>query len=209
MLPSSLKFFRDGGNELIYQSIETDAKKPLLVYVFGGYLGDSSQSWLKTQRPEKLHVFEPVPVYANRISERFRGDDAVSVHVFGIGTEDKKATFVMAGQATTDIHGSRSSQVSPGEKVEVIFRNPSALGPILGGKNRTRVLEINIEGGEYDLIRVLSKEDLIQEFTHLFVQFHELPDSTTKELASCREILELTHELVWSYEMVWDYWRKI
>lgn len=67
--------------------------------------------------------------------------------------------------------------------------------------------KINIEGGEYELLKHLAREDALRHMRHLQVQFHMI-DGHDYE-AEYREVAGLlgkTHQIQWRYPFVWESW---
>lgn len=47
-------------------------------------------------------------------------------------------------------------------------------------------MEINIEGGEYELIRSLSAVGLLERVVNVFVQFHDVGQDTEEQVGRAR-----------------------
>ena len=186
--------------------IEPCAEK---IVIFGGYLGDSAKSWLDKFPGATIHVFEPVEEYANAIVSRFESHN-VLVHPFGIAKLAEERTFVGGGDAASQ-SGLRTDSPRVGDPTErnVIFKSLSDFHEILPKGTRIEVLEINIEGGEYELIPLLSTTGFLDAVLNIFIQFHSIGDDTEEKIFTVRRTLETTHSLVWSYEFQWDFWRKL
>ena len=54
--------------------------------------------------------------------------------------------------------------------------------------------EINIEGGEYELIRGLSEIGFLERIQNVFVQFHDIGQETEEQIGRARARLEVTHD---------------
>ena len=68
------------------------------------------------------------------------------------------------------------------------------------------VMEINIEGGEFELIELLDEHQLLSRIGTVFVQFHDIGEKTREHVESARQTLRQTHRQLWSYDMVWECW---
>lgn len=206
-LPPGLQFLRDGGLRKIWDSVvEPDVGT---IVIFGGYLGDSAQSWLDKFPQATIHVFEPVEEYASSIKRRFDGREVI-VYPFGIAKNSENRIFVGEGDATSQT-GVRKDKSSLTDSVRraVLFKSVSVLREAFPEGAQVDVLEINIEGGEYELLPVLHSAGFLESVSNVFLQFHTIGNSTEENVARVRGLLKPTHSLVWSYELRWDFWRKL
>lgn len=203
-LPPVLQFKRDGWNEKIYGSVSSART----IVVFGGYLGDSTASWLERFPNAKLLVFEPVEPFADAIRERFRGT-GVEVFNFGISGNAERRTFHLMGDATSGLTVARLGQVAAGPtSTEVEFKPIGELEELFGLHGDIDVLEINIEGGEYELLKLLHQESLLANAGKIFVQFHTVGSKTNAQVRCASNLLSKTHTLTWRYKLVWDLWER-
>lgn len=174
--------------------------------MFGGFLGNSVQAWLNRVPSSRAHVFEPIPVFANELEQKFLGQHVV-VHAFGVGPKLEEREFRLLGDSTffsslnRDVVGSKSASTH-----KVMFRRASDVALLL--PKDIGVMEINIEGGEYELIPLLNETGILGRTNFLFVQFHDVGKGTNHSISSSRAILEESHEMVWCYELVWELWKR-
>ena len=73
------------------------------------------------------------------------------------------------------------------------------------------LFHINIEGGEYELIRRMIETNMIIHINSLQVQFHEWYPSQKESRVLRNQIhdeLNKTHKLDYSYDFVWEKWSK-
>lgn len=203
-----LQFRRDGGPRKIWDSVVEPV--PSTIVIFGGYLGDSAQGWLEKFPSATIHVFEPVQEYANSIQRRFHGRN-VLVHPFGIASHAARRIFLGDGHSTAEIgvrpHVFRDPEGFVQRAVD--FKSITIFRELFPKGAPIDVLEINIEGGEYELLPVLHSAGSLVSASNIFVQFHSIGDRTEESISSVRELLRCTHFLVWSYELQWDFWRKL
>jgi hypothetical protein len=209
-LSPGLQFLRDGGSRKIWDSVvEPHAD---MIVIFGGYLGDSAQNWLKRFPQATIHVFEPVHEYAASIARRFDGRNVV-VHPFGIARDAEKRIFLGEGDSTfgVDLRGLRGevSETMASVQRAVDFESVEILREIFPKGAVIDVLEINIEGGEYELLPLLHSTGLLSLVSNLFLQFHAIGRQPEESILGIRNLLKTHHSLVWSYELRWDFWRKL
>lgn len=198
------RFVRDGLNSKLYSSVP--AARVSEVIVFGGFKGASVAGWLGKNPLATVHTYEPVTEYADILSNRFSGK-RVLVHRFGVGREGGSRTFRSMSDATSEYPGKSSVRLDEGATVEVAFK--TAIEAARAWPAKIDVAEVNIEGGEYELLSALSEANLVSRIRDVFVQFHDIGADTPTLLEEARRILAQTHRLVWCYEMVWEYWTRL
>lgn len=199
------QFKRDGWDKKIYRSIPVSPQRSIVV--FGGYKGDSTSAWLSRLPNSHVNVFEPVGEFAQELRERFNSRD-VTVHEFGISKAKELRQFVLMNDSTF------ASETQPmvalrnlESRISVQFLPVSVLDVLL--PTSVDVLEINIEGGEYELISLLCASKFMERVSRVFVQFHPVHEHTPRLIEAARQELSKSHRQVWSYEMVWEMWENL
>jgi FkbM family methyltransferase len=185
-------FWKRGGNSQIYPDGTLVAHR---VIDFGGYMGEYAEEVLKTGNPQ-VFIFEPVKDFYDIIKNKFSGQTHVEVVNYAIGTSSRKEKIGLSGAAS-------GINIVAEKMVEIEFKTPDCYPHVFG--NETDICKINIEGGEYELIRAMHASSVIQNINTLFIQFHEHP---TESMLETRKILEETHERIWSYDFVWERWNR-
>ena len=196
------RFVRDGLNSRIYSSVPNSELSQVLV--FGGYKGDSVEGWLARRPTALIHAYEPVPDYADHLRQRF-SESPVIVHERGVGERGGSRTFSIMSDATSGHPGITETSSEQHESVRVRFE--SAKKAASGWADRIGVAEINIEGGEYELLSALAEVGVLSRIKHIFVQFHDVGKDTELLVTEARRQLSRAHHQVWNYEMVWEYWK--
>ena len=77
----------DGGDSQFRFDYELTPES--VVLDVGGYEGQWATDLYARQRC-RIHIFEPVPAFADAIRERFSGNGDVSVHTYAIGSGSRK-----------------------------------------------------------------------------------------------------------------------
>jgi FkbM family methyltransferase len=190
------RWIRDGGNRRRTLGL---ALRPTDVALdFGGFRGDYAEELLRRYGCT-VHVFEPVPEFAKGIKKRFRDDDrAVVVHEYAVGRSDRTLKMHVAGDA--------SGAFAPGPEVEV--RVVAARSLVEQLPLRIPVAKVNIEGGEFELIPALHEAGLLDRIDRLFIQFHQVGDTSGEDRRACQRLLEKTHRCEWDYPFVWESWSR-
>ena len=185
---------RAGGNRL--RTEELDLTPGDVVLDFGGYRGEYAET-LIARYGCTVHVFEPVPEFADYIRSR-SSDERLRIHQVAIGPERTKQTLYL-GEDATGIGIS-------GEQVEIDVESPAYLTErgIVGA----RLAKINIEGGEYSMLPALDDSGLLENIERIFVQFHSIDAGSEADRARCRALLRKHHDCDWEYSFVWESWTK-
>jgi hypothetical protein len=188
------KFFRDGGRGGARLLILENQKH---VMDFGGYKGEFSEEILKSNPGVSIQLFEPIHEFAQICIAKFRSFPQVQVFDFAIGRNHEQRTFFQSGPST-----SQYLRLSQG--TSQIVANFVAARDFDDWRNSS-LAKINIEGGEYELIPVLSEIGVLPKIQTLLIQFHR---TENMDMELCYSILRRTHDQVWSYPFVWERWDK-
>ncbi len=190
------RFLRDGGDELLISNFKlaTDS----WVIDIGGFLGDWTAAMLDRYNARYI-IVEPVPQFANQISERFSDQPNVQLLEFVIGISEGTQQLYVNGEAT----GSSAS----GSPIIVNQQPISRLVSRIDG-DTVGVASINIEGGEYELLEMLLESGEIARFNVLLIQFHQVNDYSPERYLKIQSGLAVSHNLSWDYSFVWQRWDK-
>jgi hypothetical protein len=75
--------------------------------------------------------------------------------------------------------------------------------------SEVRLVKINIEGGEYELLQYIIEKGLMKNIVDLQVQFHLIEGMDCDKLYSeLAKELSKTHKLTWRYPFVWENWQR-
>jgi hypothetical protein len=70
-----------------------------------------------------------------------------------------------------------------------------------------RLVKINIEGGEYQLLDYIIEKGLMNNIVDLQVQFHLVEGADSeREYELLAKRLSVTHDLTWRYPFCWENW---
>ena len=194
-LSSYDKYRRDGYDSLITMNLGLD--KSSNVVEVGGYLGSWSSQILELYKCN-LQIFEPVPEYFALLHEKFSQFENISLYNFGLAPESVWVNFGLDGPGT--------GLSSDGDNVQVELRAVQDVIHIL--PSRIDLIAINIEGGEYSLIPEFQRYKLLDRCDTIFIQFHCLDSNSKRQRQICRKLLSKTHTLSWTYDFVWEAWKR-
>jgi len=195
--PTTLdRWYLDRGDETL--RLDYPITTESVVLDFGGYEGQWAES-IRQRFDCNIIIFEAVPEYAEKISRRFTQNDKIEVCAYGLGKGSRTEKIYMGNDAS-------SSHNKSGIGVDMRVLDAVEWLETRGNPN-VSLAKINIEGGEYELLECLIDAVLIHLFDHLQIQFHKIaPDSPARREKIQME-LSKTHDLVWSYEFVWESWK--
>lgn len=189
------KWFRDRGDKTLRLNYDLDENS--VVFDLGGYEGQWTSD-IFSKYCCWIHVFEPVDDFAEQIAERFRRNQKIRVHNYGLSDENKTVRLALGQDG--------SSAFKDGAEVTEI-KLVRALD-FFAGHNISQIdlMKINIEGGEYELLEHLIKSGFIKKVSNVQVQFHDFVPDAERKMRRIQEELEKTHSLTYQYLFVWENW---
>jgi len=197
---SSIFFwFKDNANSVIY---EHDLNTKSVVVEAGGYTGNWCLK-INGMYNCKILTYEPVNEYFSILNSRTSKFDKIKTYNYGLGKKNKKVGVQVRGVQTTTLKQSEDHD----EIIEI--KDIYSLEEL--NNINIDLFHINIEGGEYELIRRIIEINMIIYINSLQVQFHEWYPSLKESRVLRNQIhddLTKTHQLDYSYDFVWEKWSK-
>lgn len=192
------KFILDGYTDVLFRDLKLTSSDSILV--LGGYLGESVDRWLETSSGQVL-VVEPVTEYFQILESKFSDNPRVKLFHLAVGDRNGMIDIYIDGMKS----GSNAHSTDI-QSVEIMatddFLKKLPLTPT--------VIEINIEGGEYLVMKNLFASNLIGQVRTYLVQFHKYAYRDEIIRGEIREKLSATHAEIYCYEWVWERWdRKV
>ena len=145
-----------------------------------------------------VHVYEPMPGFADLIEQRFAHNPKVTAHRYGLGGSDRWVQISVDDDASSMI-----ATAATAETVEI--RSAAAAVLALG---EVDLMKLNIEGAEYELLEALDAADALRRVRHVQVQFHDFVPDAHAKCQAARASLAKTHDLMWGYDFVWESWER-
>lgn len=164
----------------------------------GGYEGQWASD-IFGRYVSTIHVFEPVPSYAERIAARFERNERVHVHPIALGAEEGEVSISVAGDRSSLHRGDGSVRVR-------VARAADYLEDL--GIEDVGLAKLNIEGAEYDLLEHLLDTGWLRRIRHVQVQFHDFFPDAGARMAQIQQGLTDTHDLTWQHPWVWESWHR-
>jgi FkbM family methyltransferase len=170
-----------------------------VVFDVGGFEGQWASDMF-SRHLCKIHVFEPVPAFADRISLRFSQNEWIKVHRFALGSTD--------GNARLNIDGDASSIIQFGTEQIVIAQKTPEHVMEAERIDEVAVMKLNIEGAEYDLLEHLIATGLVRKIVNIQVQFHDFVPDAVRRMNELKLRLSKSHQPMWQYEFIWEGWTR-
>jgi FkbM family methyltransferase len=189
------KWFEDRGDKTLRLNYDLDENS--VVFDLGGYEGQWTSD-IFAKYCCWIDVFEPVDDFAQQIAERFRRNQKIRVHNYGLADENKTARLALSQDG--------SSAFKDGGQVTEIKLIRAQEFFTSHNISHIDLMKINIEGGEYELLEHLVESGLIKKVSNVQVQFHDFVPDAERKMRRIQEELEKTHRLTYQYLFVWENW---
>jgi FkbM family methyltransferase len=177
-----------------------DLDERSLIVELGGYKGQWTADAFAAFGC-RIHVFEPVAEFAEAIRRRFARNPRIVVH--------QCALAAATGTAQIGLCREGSSLYDRGSLREEIRLVRAADWFDANGIGEVDLLEMNIEGAEYDLLEHLIDTGIIRRIRYLLVQFHDCVPDAARRLAALEQRLRATHEPQYQFPFLWESWRRL
>ena len=170
-----------------------------VVLDLGGFRGDWTREILR-RYGSQVHVFEPVPAFAADLERQFAVEPRVRVHHFGLSDRDGDEAIIEAADASSTVTGTGTAVMAHFRDVVGVFETERLTDVAL--------VKINIEGGEYPLLRRMIEANLVSRCGDIQVQFHAFVANAEEQRDRIRAELRRTHILTYDYPFVWENWHR-
>ena len=174
-----------------------------IVFDCGAYIGDWAAR-ISEKYNCYIHLFEPVPKYAEMCRQRFKYNPKITVNQYGIGALNKIVFMNEQGD------GDGSTYKKEGTAVEIVSIT-DVLFDLKGNNIFPRgidLIKINIETEEFPLMEAMINRNLQHHFNYILTQFHEWADNAEERHKFIKESIEKSHEVVFDYNFIWECWKK-
>jgi len=179
--------------------LDYNLNKNSIVFDIGGYVGDWASD-IFTKYACNIHIFEPIPDFYNKTKERFPNNEKIIINRVGLGDQNK--TIKMSNNYDS------SSIFKKNLRNKIDVRIINIIDYIQNKKiNKIDLMKINIEGGEYDILKHLIETGYIKNVNNIQVQFHDFVPNSKNRTHLIQKDLEITHKLTYQYDFVWENWQ--
>jgi FkbM family methyltransferase len=170
-----------------------------VVFDLGGYEGNWASD-IFSRYCCTIHIFEPVPAYADRIRDRFSSNKHIHVHKFALAERTGYGEIVLKDDGSSMfIKEGKHQQIQLVDGIEFVRQE---------GIQLIHLMKINIEGSEYDLLDYIIRTGFIECIENIQVQFHDFVPDAQKRMSAIQEQLKATHDLTYQFPFIWENWKK-
>jgi FkbM family methyltransferase len=192
------EFCEAGGEQLRYAYNSLNAGS--IIFDLGGFEGQWASDIYSRFR-SNIYLFEVHTPYYNNIKERFINNSHIKVYNFGLASKDSKIEIAINGYSTSVFEKTHNNVKAAGElkKASEFILHEKII--------KIDLMKINIEGGEYDLLKHLIETGLIKIIENIQVQFHDFVPNALVEMSNMREQLSITHYTEYKFDFLWENWK--
>ncbi len=190
-------FWDDGDHTCL---VDYNLKSESLVFDVGGYIGNFSDKIISRYNP-RTYIFEPVRSYYRVLENKYENNKKVQVYNIGLSDKTERRPIGVSGDASSVfVQSARREEVSFVDIVE--FMKEHCAG------EKIDLMSVNIEGGEYRLLKRMVDSGLINRVENLQVQFHRFVPRAAEMRRDLVKEIDRTHNVIFSYPFVWEGFRK-
>lgn len=193
------KWYADPKNR--FYKTDFELSETSVVFDLGGFEGQWASD-IYARFNCTVHVFEPVPQYAQEIQDRFIHNRKIKVYPFGLFNKKMTTSIALQGEGSSTLNKRETSENTQIELERFMdFVNQNKIEKI-------DLVKINIEGAEYDLLEDVLESDYAKNIDNLIIQFHDFFPDAKERMDAIRERLKQTHDSTFYHEFVWEGWKK-
>ena len=192
-------WFKDDAQKLIYKY---NLSPHSIVVDIGGYTGTWSKEIVDRYNC-RIIIYEPVNKYFNQLKHNFLEYNNVTLKNYGLGEENKNIKIERRGVQTSTQNPQNQNYDEIIDIKDVAQEDDLQIIKI-------DLMSINIEGGEYELLKRMIQSNMVEKIINIQIQFHEWYPSYIESVKLRRLIqdeLSKTHNLIFCYPFVWESWQ--
>jgi FkbM family methyltransferase len=166
----------------------------------GGYRGQFVVLMLEKYPACVYYSFEPSPVSFAAMQERLGGYDNVKLFNFGLGATNRTGTLYDSERD--------SATFVDGTPIAIVEARIVDVAQFWKQHNITRValMELNIEGGEFELLPYMLELGLLEQIERMMIQWHSVVSRSAKKQLEIQSAIAKSHEMIWNLG-AWEGWR--
>lgn len=192
-------WFQD--NEKISKILDYNLDSDSIFFELGGYSGEYSEKIASLFNPT-IYIFEPDKEFFDKLVTRFENNTKIKILNFALSNKTKNLNLVKDGESSSINKESNERTV----QVKGILLSNFIKENLI---NKIDLLNMNIEGSEYVVLREMIKNSEIDKIESIQIQFHKNVRFYRVQRKLIHFHLKKTHKLIWSYDFVWERWDKI
>jgi FkbM family methyltransferase len=171
-----------------------------IVFDIGGYHGDWSEKIIALYNPY-VYIFEPVKEYFLVLKNKFVENEKIKVFNYGLSSVSEKKTISLLNDGS-------SIYVPDSENKEIV--NLISISEFIKEHhiNNISLMKLNVEGGEYEILKELIVSKLVKIIDNFQIQFHDFVENAIEQRNLIRDILVFTHKCIYNFDFIWEGWSK-
>lgn len=196
-----LKWRSDNGDQT--HNLNYELNPDSIVIDLGGYEGIWGQK-ITNKYDCNLYIAEPITEYYNILTKKFASNSKVKILNAGVYSENKDSIIYVKDDASSCIE---CDSFKSTEKIKLFtLRKIFEIFQI----DKADLLQINIEGCEYDLLEALVNEEILKRIKNFQVQFHTNIENHNERRYNIHQKLILNGFVKkFDYPFVWEGWENI
>jgi FkbM family methyltransferase len=196
-----LKWRSDNGDQT--HNLNYELNPDSIVIDLGGYEGIWGQK-ITNKYDCNLYIAEPITEYYNILTKKFASNSKVKILNAGVYSENKDSIIYVKDDASSCIE---CDSFKSTEKIKLFtLRKIFEIFQI----DKADLLQINIEGCEYDLLEALVNEEILKRIKNFQVQFHTNIENYNERRCNIHQKLILNGFVKkFDYPFVWEGWENI
>ena len=189
-------WFETDGDQLLM--LEHNLTSESVVFDMGGYKGQWSSD-IFAKYCCFIHVFEPVPKFADNMRRRFAKNPKIKVYPFGLADRSYSTKIALSDNGSSIFkEGTDQLDINLVRAIDFLKENRIENIDLMG---------VNIEGGEYALLEHLIECRYINKIRNVQIQFHDFVPNAAQRMAKIQKDLGKTHFLTYQYLFVMENWQ--
>lgn len=198
-LPHQKKWEDDNGD--FTKILEYPLDNTSQVIELGGYIGEWTEKIVNTFNP-KLLIIEPIPMFVERLKNKFKDNSNVTIDNSAISTTNKEITLHVFESRTSESIEVSSNKINVDAYDIQHFVKKYNL-------NKIDLIQVNIECEEYPLLLDWISGDFLNNVRFIQIQFHTFCNDYEKRYSIISEGLKnLGFEIRYKYDFVWESWEN-
>lgn len=193
------KWVRDNGD--LTHNINYSLDENSVVMDLGGFMGLWADQIIKKYNPY-FYMIEPVPEFFVKLESKYQHNNKMNLLNVGVSNINKSGHLFMNSDAT-------SANLTNGNRVPIDYMNMQGILEEFG-ISEVDLLQINIEGEEYNVLENLIESGLIRTFKNIQIQFHTNIDGHHRRRDDIRiSLLENGFGEKFNYPFIWEGWERV
>ena len=192
----SEKWLLDEGDKRLRFSYKLNSAS--IAFDIGGYEGEWADI-IFHKYGCNVFIFEPIKEFAENIKQKFLGNDKIKVYNLGLAGETKDTVMSYNHNSSSIFAGNQAKETVKLKKISDFLRENKI--------ERVDLMKINIEGGEYEILEDMIKNNLIKNVKNIQVQFHNFFPEAESRMEKIQAELAKTHRPTYQYKFVWENWK--